>query len=825
MSAAFRLVITVTLGLLFSTSLLEAQDWVWLKNRLQLGLQHCAFLEDAGSRIGLGAENVYVQSGSSIGSSLLRASEFDFIEDRPRFFVFPSGTVLAAGSTIDQSTYRVYRIANSDTGLAYNAVDLDGEQFGVGISVGDVTVLGNTTMRLRHAFTFDAGKTWHRMRNGDEISSTQSYHRIGNRGIFVSDPQSSQWYFVDTATRRYVPTSLLDSSVCYAAMLPSGAAMAMRCISGEETALVIRRDSTSAWEIVPPLAAQNGAVIDPKRSVYLNSQRLVSIDAGTALFLLDSGRAVEFDGNEVRLRTLSDSVIPGRFSSGYTLRPGEEDVIRAVYTAGPNSFVCLDISSRTGEVHSRGNLRFVPQDIDAEGYLSNGPYFTSWRTGITRPAIRLETDPSTLREQQNLPQVLLCGATPVTVAESGEVFVLDSLDKLPFLHTVRGAQRSQSTYTQTLLRRVTAYRVNDSTFLYPSLAPSLATISGQRMNMPLASILPQSAVITCGTVDANGRHLIAGNRIARLNDLQWDTIPYPERFRDTGVTISSLVTFGFDTIIAAGRGHGIGSSEAGGFRQRRGGVVVTTDGGTTWITRELPLQEQWVENMSKGPDNAIYCWATSMVFDAAYSQPANPMGRYGSARLYRSSDLGETWTELFVDETDEEIRRQAIDHQWSISFAGTNMMAISTPRAVYTVHGLNSVFTEVLDLPLTASFGGCALASDGTLWVTGSHGLHKRTIRTTSVAAEINATPSLVVFPNPVDDICTIRIEADAHSQLMPDRITLTSADGGISFHAQRNGSRYSFATSSMPQGAYIAHARIGRDIRTALVIVVHGPR
>lgn len=813
----------------FAAGSVLAQDWTWLtnENRAIAALQHCSFIGDSGAVVGVGQLSLYVADRYGYATPLMQPADFVRIESRPRLYALPEGTVLIAGSTTDQRNYGVYRFEQTPNGLAYSRCNMDGEDFSVGFSDGDMSVLGNSIMCLRAAYTFDAGTQWYAMASPSSGGSVSSPRMIGRAGVFVHQAEAKQWLRVDTALRQFVPTSALDPDVCHIAALPGGGAMAIRCSSGEETDLVVRSSPSVPWEVVPPQTAENGAVVDPKRSVYLRGRWLFETGVGTAIFVLDSGRVVEYDGSNVRLRVLDTQPIPGRLASVVTERPRTPDVVRAVYEIGrgeQQTFTTVDISTQTGQTVVRRGLRYKPIDISETGYLSSGPYVTSWSTGITRPAIRRSNDASSLREQQYLPQVVACGKVPVTVAQSGEIFVLDSIERLPLLHSARAAARNQATSMRTLLGRVTMQVLDDTTFLYPSAAPARSYVSGKRDTLPALRQIPGSPRLTCATLDNAGRHVLAGSVIARLSGSAWDTIPYPERFRDSSVVISSIVFRGADTIVAAARGYGVGSSLSEGFRYRRGGIVISTDGGASWTTVELPLQEQWVENLTTAADGTLYCWATSMVFDAAYSQPADPMGRYGSARLYQSADGGRTWVERFADQADEEQRRQAVDHQWSISTASTGLMAISTPSAVYTALPGES-FAEVLDLPLTgAVFGGCALGPDGTLWVSGSQGLHRRRPFVTHVrddqgyhtrAPEI----SMRVAPLPASDVCMIRLHAHGFAQ--PDFVTLTSVDGSITLRVGRDGDAYPCATEHLPTGTYVAHAHVGSDVVTARVFVV----
>jgi hypothetical protein len=823
----FFLMLSLWLGSVSSTM---AQDWSWLfsPNQSLSRFATCYFVGDGEAIAAVGADNVYVQSLDGARSVVFHPLDFSRIQDRPRLFAFPSQTLLVGGSALDQSTFGLYRIESESGEWSYTLCDLDGERFNAGIAAGDASVLDNTSMRLNNTFSFNDGRTWFNIQRPPQSELSMSTTRkIAHQGVYVHSIEPKKWFRVDTNVRQYVPDDELDADVCHIALLPSAAAMAIRCIAGDETELVTRNSVAQDWQTVSPFVTESGVLVDPKRSVYQKGDRLFAVENGVALFLLDSGRAVEFDGVNTRLRLLGDSLIRGNLTPVISFRPNSPDVIRAVYQDGTgleSIYTTLDISTKTGGVFVREGLRHQPVDIRSSGYLSTGPYFTSFASNITRPAIRLLEAPTIAREQVYLPVMLTCGNTPITVSRLGEVFVLDSLDQLPYLHKVSPQNRTTGTSLQLLTRRVSFSVFDDTTCIRPGLTPSRISVLGGMERFPSASsVLTQSANVTCSAIDGMNRLAVAGSAIARLTGSVWDTIPFPERFKESSVLISSLTFIGTDTIVAAGRGYVIGSSADGGeFQSRSGGIVASFDGGQQWSSVELPRNEQWVENLVMGPDRALYCWATSMVFDAAFTGPSNPLGGYAVARLYRSTDVGATWAELFIDGSDDNEPRQAIDHQWAISFARDNRMAISTPSAVYVADGIGTPFREVLDLPFTAAtFGGCALASDGTLWVAGSRGLHRRSPWVTSVRHEHNPQVSFVVAPNPANDVVTFRLRfADSGGDL-PDVIHLTSLDGSVSLRVPRKDGEYETSTSMLAPGAYIARCSVGTAVASTIVMIV----
>lgn len=815
---------------LFSLCTASAQDWSWLVNPIRnIGIQQAVLSGASDTVIVSAKDNVYIGSGSAPGREVLTAADFVLIEDRPRLYVFPSGPFIAAGSSLDQTRSAGFRFSRRPGGdYGYEKTTFDGAAFSVGFSAGDLSVLGNTTMRLRNAYTFDAGATWYNMTNEPQLGSSGAVSLINGKGVYVYKKEESRWFFVDTASRTYTPTADIATDICHICVLPSGAAMGIRCNVGDETDLVIRRSSSGPWESVPRLAAPNGNFVNPKSQVYLRGSWLTTLSSGRALFVIDSGRAIEFDGDSVRLRLLGDDMIAGKLASVLTVRPRGEDLLRAVYevrTTSGRTYTTVDISLVTGQTQVRRGKRFQPLDMNEQGYLSGGPYFTDWATGTSRPALRYSPGNRSIRDVQDLlpslRQVVALGTTPLTVTGEGEVLVLDQFQRLPFLYPGSFSSRTDTKAGSVVLNRVSIHVVDDTSFVYPSLYPTRNSKSGQNFRMPGIDILRSNARLTCGATDGQGRQLLAGSAIIRLNGATWDSIPFPDRFRDSAVTISSIAVYGTDTIIAAGRGYGIGSSTEGTFAERRGGIVMSTNGGRDWSNLNLPQQEQWVESLTKGPDGALYCWATSMIFDTDNGTFASVQPRYGSARVYRSSDKGLTWTELFIDEADDNLRRPAVDHQWSISFSPSSVIAISTPTAIYVAPGVGDPFVKVLSLPANASFGGCALDADGYLWVAGSHGLHRRESITSSINAGQAPRAGVTVSPNPTLDRCIIMISSGESLQRLPEHVTITSVDGSVVQHVPGVDGEYSTATTHLPAGAYVVHAVVGTDVVSTLFTVV----
>ncbi len=802
----------------------SAQDWQWMRS---LAVSHKAesFVGAYGEQgtapsvIAAGQRNLYYGNADR-SISVLSDAEFDRIGLRPRLYTLPQGTVFAAGEQAGvQSGHGLFRLEKGSQGLTTTLINE--RVFGAATSY-DASILGNGVVRLEDAFSFDAGNTWYNIDERPDGIGRGVFRIFRDGDVYVHNAVLSAWYRVDTLLRKYVRAQGYDSSVCHIAELPGGAAMAISCIEGDESQLVVRRSSEAQWEVVEPFNLGNGVVVNPRRHVFLMGEALFSTAAGTALFVLDSGRAVEFDGTNVRLRQFTTEPSIGRLMKAE--RPRRHDVIRLIYElrlqGKPRRYTLIDVSTISGEVLDyRDRLHSNPLDVDLSGYLSHGPYFTGWHDGITRPAIRLSvvgSTLSTLTEQPYMNQVVVCGTSSVMVGSSG-VFVLDSLHLLP--RVCQTAVRPLASGILDLTGRESILVADDTTVVYPSLyAPTLiSTTSTAETPLPTTG-LSQRDVITSAAKDGDGRIVIAGNVILRLNGITWDTIPFPEQLvgPEVTVTISSFVFRGVDTIIVAARGYGVGNSTVGEFQYYRGGVWYTSDGGRSWSERVLPKDEQWVENLSWAPDGSLYCWATSMVQDSAYPQG----GRSGSARLYRSDDGGQSWAEIFVDEADEDIRRSTGVHQWSISFSDTNALAICTARGVFVSRGLRGPFQEVLDLPFGAFFGGCAFDSEGMLWVVGTHGVHRRSPLTSAVNEEFYTEASLHVAPMPVTDECTITIRTGGYTNALPDYVTLTSIVGSTSLRVDRQGGTYPTSTQMLSPGLYVVHAKVGRNVVSTLAII-----
>lgn len=813
--------------LIIQSFTLAAQDWSWTTNanRILTNTQAELLVGDNSSVVSLGEFNIFLSDSTGTSRALLTGLEYNIIKDRPRLCVFPNGTFLAAGSATAMTASGAFRFDTRDIVQgAHTQVDFDGEKFTTGLSPGDVTVLGNTVMRLGSAFTFDAGIRWYYMTNSMVVGELRGFHYANNGSIYARRDSPGQWFRVDTTTRKYEPYSGFDSTVFQMALLDNGAGLATRYRGGYESDLLVRSSASAPWEVVPQLISPAGTKINPKLSVIANSQMFFATKSGKAVLLLDSGRAIVYDGGEVTVRNLDKQEIRGTLSAVTSPRPGVSDVIRAVYDVRDGStrtYTVVDYSVVTDSVRVVSGLTYKPVDLNQTGYLSSGPYFTKWSTGVTRPAISIHDEFGTPQGQQYIAQVTLCGQTPVIIATSGEVFVVDSIHQLPRLHPATTNKRSRSLQSETVLQRVSGKVVGDTLVLWPNEWTKLISVNGGTTNLPKLVPTASNSVVTCATVDEQKRIVVAGNRIDQYDGTTWSSIPFPEQFKDSAVVISSIVVLGTDVLIASGRGYEIGSSAKDVFRKRRGGIAISSDGGLTWTTRPLPLNEQWVESLTVGPDGSLFCWATSMIFDESYGLPIDPMPRYGAARLYSSTNQGRTWTVLFVDEADEVVRRRAVDHQWAISVSGTGAIAISTPTAIYRSIGKAEPFERVNEFAVNAKFGGCALDPSGVLWAVGSNGIHRRT-PTTSTASEENCLlSSLLVVPNPATSNISIRVVSTSNISSLPESMNLTSVCGTRTYTVPRSGVLYEISSQDIPSGAYVASAIIDKNIVSTRVLVL----
>lgn len=799
-----------------------AQDWSWYALETPVNARYDAIAPAGDVVLHVGAQNVYRGPLFGTVTEVLAPGEFAYIEDRPQLLSIPGGSVLILGSSRGQTAFGAFHMRDMyATPERYAEGRFDGERYPTGFG-SDVSVIDDSTLRLRNTYSFDTGKTWYYMRNDTVMTQRTFAHRIGDV-VVAKNEVTGQWYVVDTTSRRYMPAATLDEGMCQYAVLSNGAAMAMRCIEGDETGLSFRTSRDGPWQDVPPLVTPEGTMVRPASVVTGRSQWLLTTSTNKAVFILDSGRVIEFDGSNVRVRSLVNGVISGELLTGAS-RPrydiGQALLVYQVREQGSTSYAAVIYSLRDESTVVYRGLRHVPVTITPGGYLSRGPYHTDVVTGRTSPTVRVFDDNALPVGQPHLPQVVPCGTWPVAIAQSGEMFVADDEQRTPSLHALRTKGRNDAILGKTVLGRLSLLPMNDTSFLVPDWVPRIVGLEGLVRQMPRIQV-PNTTDVTCAAIDRQRRVLVGGSFIARSNDTAWDVLPYPEQFSDAKVLVSSITTHAPSTIYAAARGHGVGSSTESSFQWRRGGIVVTTDDGITWETVPLPANEQWVEHLTTGPDGALYCWATTMVLDTDYGTEQNPMPRYGTARLYRSVDGGATWVTIFTDEADDEMRRQAVDHQWSISFAPNGAMAINTPDAVYVAPTPTSAFTAFDDLPFNARIGGCAFAADNTLWVVGSHGIHKRSLQTSSVLEEVSQNTALLVTPNPVTDQLVIRCKVSGHSSALPDHVLLTSIDGTMTQRIPLTGTVYQAETSDLPAGVYVASARFGSSVVSAKVVIV----
>lgn len=724
----------------------QQNDWSWFMGDRSLASSQMTAIDDQTNTVlTIGLDDVY--RGPLYGRAQgLSASDFSYLNSRPKLLTVPNGTIMAIGSTNDFSTFGILRFDDINSVHQRMGVsELDGESLVSGISTSDYSVIDNSTIRLRNTFSFDGGKRWYRMRNAEQINSQQCFaHRVGADVVVKSVSNNGVWFRVDTNEREYKEATDLDARLCRFALLTDGSGLAIQCEEGDEINLMFRTTTDMSWRPVPILSSPTGAVIDPKRIVFQRSDWLFRTATNKAVLFLDSGLVLEFNGAAFAVRSLSPTIRGGKLVSNGQPRVRGENIIRLLYQAGTgeaSQYSTVSYSLENEQVKIYDGLRYSPQDLNNEGYVSAGPYFTDWESLRTRPAITLGSINGKPIQQPYLLQVAVCGATPIVLTEQNDVVSVDSSSN----HVVRlpyaGARVGQTSLTSAILRRSMVSSIDDTTFIIPAIAPRVASVSGQSVRLPVISGAPFTAIVTCAHAESASNVLVAGSLLARYNGTNWQNIPFPPQIKDPEVLISSALFRSSDTIMIAARGHFTGSSSTNSFANKPGGVLFSSDQGKSWRECRLPMNEQWVESLIQGPTGDIFCWATDMYLDQAFGAGGSTMPRYGSSRLYSTSDWGQSWKEIYVDRADDSLRRPATEHQWSIDFASNGSIAISTPQRVLVSSGNGSNFNEVSDLPFDVEIGGCGFGSDGALWVVGSHGIHRRNATTSVLGGRTDLRP------------------------------------------------------------------------------------
>ncbi len=531
--------------------------------------------------------------------------------------------------------------------LQQGIAELDGEVFNTGINGADVDVLGNSILRARSAFAFNSGRNWYKMKNDDLVEQQNFAHAIGD-SVFVLNVNAMQWYSVDTSARLYTPSDL-DPSYCRYALLPMGAGLAIKHVEGDEIDLMYRSSATDAWQPVGILSTPEGSELQPKRSVYLNSDRMFVTGTGKAIFFLDSARVLEYNGTTVIIRTLTPTPVPGTILNDVDRVRGA-NIVRTTYVqrAGSTTIghttIDYSLDSEEISVYETGTDRIV--DLTDTGYLGTSGFFREWKSGISRPVLGAVNDLGMPIAQPYLQQMLMAGGLPTCADLDGNIYVVDKADALPAVIPGVVISRQQQVLSNRLLQRVRVAESSAGAMAVPTSVGVNAVTLGETPRRIARSASTLGAV-TCASQLSDGRFLIGGDSLARQRDTTFEVLPLPSSIRDTQVTISSIATKGTDTIAIAFRGFGVGSEQENNFTFKRGGIAYTTDAGVSWSKAELPGDEQWVETLTRGPDNAWYCWATVMVFDSSLSGRANPTPRYGTARLYRAEQLSGPWTAIF----------------------------------------------------------------------------------------------------------------------------------------------------------------------------------
>jgi hypothetical protein len=819
------LIASVLLGISVISVASQPNDWRWFSSsQPRLANFQMSTINDDGALVAaIGRNDIY--RGPLFGIATGVASDdFAYINTRSRFLCVPNGAIMVAGNTSDLQSFGLLRFDDiRSTHKRLVRADLDGEGFPIGLSAADYSVLGFEALQLLHTYSFDAGRTWYRMLNDGDvaINSQQSFSQLLGSQIIAKSVASGTWFIVDTITRTYKPAANVDADMCQFALLTNGAGLALKCIEGDETQLMFRQSEAETWAPVPNLETPEGSVIDIKRYVYGRSDFLHTTKTGKAVFFLDSGYVIEYNGTTISLRSMVSDAAVGRLTTGPSVLVRGRDRMRLVYQSGIGTsrryaIATYSLADESVDLHT--GLLYAPEDVSSNGYLHAGPFFTDWASGRARPVITAVNADGNVVDQPYVSQVILCSSTPV-VAVDNTILIVDDPGKLPHLSPIPDFKSTQSSAASSVLNRVTIQALPDSSFIIPGITPRVVDLSGKSMSLPVITGIPSNARATCANTSDPLHPVIAGTFVASFNGASWEVIPYPEHFTDQDVVVSSVVTRGRDTIILAARGHGFGSSTIDSFVVRKGGIVVSTNRGQTWQSRPLPLDEQWVESLTQAPNGSLYCWATNMVLDQSFASGGAATPRYGSARLYSSPDLGITWTEEFLDRADDLVRRPAPEHQWSISATSAGAMTISCPEGAYVSPTAGLGFQQLTDLPFNSKIAGSVISDDGNVWVVGSHGISRRSILT-GVREGNSKRSELVVSPNPASDLLTIHVNTPHSLYEIPDCIPIYHLDGRVAREATKNGAVYLADVSDLPSGIYVVRSNIGGTVASAKVVV-----
>lgn len=804
----------------------QRTDWSWIGSPDRSVNTRSAVLLDS-IVLSLTRHNVYRAPWFSKGQPILTELQHSYMYDLPRIYTHPSGVVFLAGSTLSQTAFGLFRLdTNRQSVRQLRKEELEGESFPTGFTPSDYGVVGPSHVRFGNAYSFDTGETWYRMRNLDTLDIDFRFVQLINNGVCALRASPFEWFVVDTVRREYLPIAL-DPNICRFAFLNSGAAMAVSHKSGDEFDIVIKRRAGEVWEPVGDVFTGDGVKITPKRSVFLNSERLHATKTNKAVFFLDSARVLEFNGLTVNVRNLLPYVFRGTLARHHGLVKGDS-VVRTVYReqiqGGSFRFIVVDYSLYTEQIktYEGGEGRdYEPIDVTEKGALSAGPYILEFGRNLRRTAMSAFDEDGSPIDQPMVQSVCIAGSLPWIVTGGGEVLAVDDEALLPSVASV--SVIVHTTTIEKIIKRINSLGTSIGTLLIPSRRAISVSFDKPVINSGMV-FAATSAIGTCIAQGDSGRLYLGGSSFARYSGDQWQEIPFSRAVADSGVVMSSLCVSGLDTVWAAFRGYSVKSPTNGIIKVLKGGLARSIDGGMTWARFELPQQELWVENVTKAPNGTLLCWAADMQLDSSAGSLEGGGLHYSTNRLYHSADNGVSWKMLFKNDSDEGFRTPAVVHQWSISFSPQGHVALTTPKSVYVASSLSSQFQEFLDLPFNESYGGAAFAPDGHLWVAGSHGVHKRSldgISGVSSSARERGRSFLTVFPNPANDQIRVSfMQADGTTSL-PERVTLTSLEGASAHKIELKDGRCADALRSIPAGAYIATAWVGVSSASSMVFIV----
>lgn len=795
----FMLLMCMTLCSISSHGQTIAQHWLSV-SRFSHGLHNPWVGTNSGGTLVAGSPDgifVSLDSGQTFARSL-PLHEHIRIEDIGAIDSNGDSIVIVTGNDIAQSGGSMFR--SSDAGRSWQEVtsaSRDNTKYLYSTDI-DLKFYSETAVRFQDLFSTDAGLSWRQVSPGPLSETSPDGTRMLGEGEFVcafglargwyqADLQARVWRLREDLPYKYPSIYRLQQGTLIG-WLPSGA----------YAGLAIKETEDTAWKEVTSVVTSHGETIDSlyiDELVFMNDRFVVVVDElgriirtdGTAfdtLRLFDKSR-----GRILRYKFHDDSLLITEAAGTFYVINCHQLTYRAIPAVGS-----IDFATVNGELFSSVRRdRLYRYSTQLKQWLRTGRIIEHGATSYAESFVNCipqgmdiivedsERGIYAIRQSDSLFRVMVTSVDAITPKTTGS-------QRLIPIKMGRGWNWLAGDDIVTGGRRLRRWRLNSNSevVLQDTLRPD-TTIA---------------FYVHDGQMYAGYRDLYEST-----DGVTWHLVPVVPDEDSTGERglISSILRLGDGSLLLGRRGYKVYNNGTELTKIVHGGLLRSTNDDLTWIPVQLPIDDGYVVALATEGDGTLWASTTSV----SYMLNTDTSGAFVSdfayqhdAHVLRSSDGGNTWTQVFTQPYNSELSYSTRN----FTFDGALIVATLSDRIMISSNaGTDWVMIE--GLPNT-DLNAARFDSDHNLWIATGIGLWKVDKGSiTSVAAEDRK-----------DDV-EYSVSYDA--EVVNIDITLKSGSESAS----------AFAVDLMGQAYPVESTYHGSNMRVVLrgpsglyVVVVHAP-